>query len=137
MDDIRGNQAEQAVAKSKKLWRKKPLQKDLAGALSFLLLICPPKRARALVDALRRADTKECAAKDLLRASRLPLLPREDPHVKLDLKSIGKGKPLPPVLLIAGDAARNIPLIVADGYHRICAVYYHDEEAPIACRLVR
>lgn len=137
LDDTRGNQAEQAVAKSKKLWRKKPLEKDLAGALSFLLLICPPTRARALVGALRRAATEERTAKDLLRASRLPLLPREDPHVKLDLKSIDKRKPLAPVLLVAGDAARNIPLTVADGYHRICAVYHHDEEAPIACRLVR
>jgi hypothetical protein len=25
---------------------------------------------------------------------------------------------------------------VADGYHRICAICYYDENAPIPCRLV-
>jgi hypothetical protein len=27
-------------------------------------------------------------------------------------------------------------LVVADGYHRICAIWYYDEGAPIPCRLV-
>jgi hypothetical protein len=26
---------------------------------------------------------------------------------------------------------RGLPLIIADGYHRICAVCYFDESAPI------
>jgi hypothetical protein len=30
----------------------------------------------------------------------------------------------------------GIPLTVADGYHRICAVCYFDEDAPVSCRLV-
>jgi TPR repeat protein len=30
---------------------------------------------------------------------------------------------------------QGVPLIVADGYHRICAICYYDESAPIACRM--
>jgi len=31
--------------------------------------------------------------------------------------------------------AKGVPLIVADGYHRICAIYYYDESAAIECRM--
>jgi hypothetical protein len=40
------------------------------------------------------------------------------------------------VLLVQGDLARGIVLTVADGYHRICAVCYFDEDAPISCLMV-
>jgi hypothetical protein len=29
----------------------------------------------------------------------------------------------------------HLPLIVADGYHRICASYHLDEDADIPCRI--
>ncbi|HWA29798.1 MAG TPA: hypothetical protein VG867_01810 [Rhizomicrobium sp.] len=87
--------------------------------------------------ALREAPAIEHAAKDLLRASRLPLLPRDEPHVSEDLDKIHKGKPLAPVLLVSGDMANDIPLTVADGYHRICAVYYYDAKLMVRCRMVR
>ena len=69
-----------------------------------------------------------------MRAAELPLLPRDDPHVDEDLKRIQKGKPLAPVLLVRGDMASGLPLTVADGYHRICALVYFDESAPVRCR---
>jgi hypothetical protein len=56
--------------------------------------------------------------------------------VEEDLKRIHKGKPLVPVLLVRGDMAKGIPLIVADGYHRICAVCYYEESALVVCRLI-
>jgi hypothetical protein len=51
------------------------------------------------------------------------------------LKRIHKGKALAPVLLVRGTIASGLPLIVADGYHRICAVCYFDESASIRCRI--
>jgi hypothetical protein len=51
-----------------------------------------------------------------------------------DLRRTHEGKPLEPILLIRGDMTRGLPLIVADGYHRICAICYFDESAPIPCR---
>ena len=70
-----------------------------------------------------------------MRAAHLPLLPSDESHVSDDLKRIQKGKPLAPVLLVRGDIPSGVPLIVADGYHRICAVCYVDESAPALCRI--
>jgi hypothetical protein len=36
---------------------------------------------------------------------------------------------------VRGDTSRGIPLVIADGYHRVCAVCYYDEDAPIAYRI--
>lgn len=72
-------------------------------------------------------------AKDLLRASGLPLLPRDNYHVSRDLEKIEIGEYLSPLLCVAGNFS---PLIVADGYHRICACYWTDENTDIALVLV-
>jgi hypothetical protein len=37
---------------------------------------------------------------------------------------------------VRGDLHTNRPLVVADGYHRICASYHLDENADIPCRVV-
>jgi len=123
------------VAKRTKIWKRQPEERDFSAAHSYLTLLCKPARAKLVVERLRRFALVEHQAKDLLRASALPLLPRDEPHVEDDLKRIRKGKTLSPVLLVQGDIARGLPLVIADGYHRICAVYYHDESAPIACRI--
>jgi len=121
------------MAKEQIVWKKKPEAEDYDGTLNFLSLIFPAAKSENLLRALRKATKTERAAKDLLRASTLPLLARDEPHVDDDLKRIHKGKPLPPVLLVRGDMTKSVPLIVADGYHRICAIYYYDESAPIPC----
>jgi len=123
------------MSKQQLVWQAKPGSEDYAGALNFLALICSDTQSKKLVRALRKAKTIERAAKDLLRAADLPLLSRDDPHVDEDLKKIRKGKPLAPVLLIRGEMNIGARLIVADGYHRICAVCYYDENAPIPCRM--
>jgi hypothetical protein len=123
--------------KRSRLWKREPEAKDFEAAQRFLSLVCPASRAARLVNALRTARTVEHAAKDLLRASALPLLRRDASRVAADLKRISKGKPLSPVLLIEGDLAKAVPLLIADGYHRVCAVCYYDEDAPVACRLTR
>ena len=123
------------MSKQKLAWKKTPERGDYAAATAYLSLILPERRAKAVVRTLRAARIVEHAAKDLLRASGLPLLPRDEASVREDLKKIDKGKPLSPVLLVRGDMTKAIPLIVADGYHRICAVCYYDESAPIAIQI--
>lgn len=123
------------MAKQQLVWKRQPESQDYQGALNFMLLIFSDIRSAKLLRSLRNGKTRHCAAKDLLRAAQLPLLPRDEPHVDADLKRIHKGKRLPPVLLVRGDMGSGIPLIVVDGYHRICAIYYHDESAPIPCKL--
>ena len=123
------------MAKQRLNWKKKPETEDYDGASNFLLLIGSNAQSKKVLRALREADTLQYAAKDLLRASHLPLLPRDESHVNEELKKVHKGKALAPVLLVRGDLAKGIPLTVADGYHRICAIYYYDENAPIPCRM--
>jgi hypothetical protein len=74
-------------------------------------------------------------AKDLLRSSQLPALPPENLHVARDIGKVKAGKKLSPVLLVRGQLGSDLPLIVADGYHRICASYHLDENADIPCRI--
>lgn len=123
------------MSKNKLTWAKKPEQQDYEAAATYLSLLLPARRAEHLVRLLRRRPIQEYSAKDLLRASGLPLLPSSEASVKIDLKKISKGKPLAPVLLVRGDLSKRAPLTVADGYHRICAVCHHDEFAPVACQL--
>jgi hypothetical protein len=124
------------LSKPKLEWSKAGEQEDFDAAHQYLSLVTSESQAKTLVRDLRRAAPVEHAAKDLLRAAQLPLLSRDDPHVDDDLKKIGKGKSLPPVLLVRGAMSKGLPLVVADGHHRICAVIYFDESAPVACRIV-
>jgi hypothetical protein len=123
------------VSKSKLKWSEKEEGEDFEAAFKYLSLLCSDRKANALVKSLRGSKVLEHAAKDMLRAAELPLLPSDESHVSEDLKRIQKGKPLAPVLLVRGDLANGLPLVVADGYHRICAVVYFDESAAVRCRV--
>jgi hypothetical protein len=125
------------MSKEKLAWKKQPEQSDYDAAAAYLSLVFPRSQAEALARALRNRPIERRAAKDLLRASGLPLLAREEASVKEDLKKIAKGKPLAPILLVCGDLSKGVPLIVADGYHRICAVCHFDEFAPVACQMAQ
>jgi hypothetical protein len=123
------------VSKPKLKWSESEEDEDLEAAFQFLSLLCSDRKATSLVKSLRGSKLLEHAAKDLLRAAQLPLLPSDESHVSEDLKRIQKGKALAPVLLVRGDLTSGLPLIVADRYHRICAVCYFDESAPVRCRI--
>jgi hypothetical protein len=118
------------------IWKDRPDPHDYPAAHDYLSLLLDEAECRRLVAALHKVPTERRKAKDLLRASDLSLLPRDNPHVADDLKKIKKGKALSPVLLVKGDARWGVPLLVADGYHRICASWYRGENIPIACRIV-
>jgi hypothetical protein len=124
------------MAKSKVLWNKHPDSEDFTAASRYLELVYPPAKMKRIIRAYRGMRPTMFAAKDLLRASSLPLLPDDETHVDADLKRIRKGKRLAPVILVRGNASDAAPLTIADGYHRICAVCYIAENEPIPCLLV-
>jgi hypothetical protein len=124
------------MAKHTALWKKQPFQGEFEAALNYLSLQLPTAKARKLVAAARRIQPTQRIAKDILRASRLPLLPSDERHVAEDLKKIRKGKALSPVILIQGDLTQARPPIIADGYHRMCAACHADEDSPVAIVLV-
>jgi hypothetical protein len=96
----------------------------------------PATSARKLARRLRTAPLVRRKAKDLLRASQLPVLAPENIHVVTDLKKVKSGEQLSPVLIVRGKLEAGVALTVADGYHRICASYHLDEDADIPCRVV-
>ncbi len=101
-------------------WQDEPEPQDFPAAENYLSLLVGRIAAGMLVDALRAEQTLEhFAAKDLLRASGLPLLAVDYSEVTSDFKKVKKGDKLSPVLLVHGD-----PLWVADGYHRIWGSYH-------------
>jgi hypothetical protein len=125
------------VPKPRKLkWASDPQEHDYPAAGSFLRLVCPPAQVEVLTALLSQAPTVTQHAKDVLRAARLPLLPADDPEVTKDLDRVAKGVALSPILLVRGDLATGVALVIADGYHRVCASYHLDEDTEIPCRLV-
>jgi hypothetical protein len=124
-----------AIAKSKKRWKDLPDDHDYPAAEDYLSLITSEAAAKKLARRLRTVPLEHRKAKDLLRASRLPLLAPDNFHVSKDLKKVAAGRLLSSVLLVRGMLRPEIPLIVADGYHRICASYHLDEDADIPCRI--
>jgi disulfide oxidoreductase YuzD len=107
---------------------------DYPAAQSYLSLIFEIKSARALVRKLRRASISSYKAKDIFRASGLPLLGGNNSHVKKDQQRIQRGETLSPILMVRDSSGGKV--IIADGYHRLCAVYTFDEDAIVPCKIV-
>jgi hypothetical protein len=116
-------------------WLAEPEQADYAAAARFLSLVLPDDRAKVAATRMADAPTLSHRVNDLLRASALPLLPADDPSVVKDLRKVRKGRKLSPVLLVRGQLGERA-LIIADGYHRICASYHLSEDDPVAARMV-
>jgi hypothetical protein len=120
-------------SKFKIKWLSKAEDHDYPAALSYLALIYDAKTAASLVAKLKKAPMSEFKAKDIFRASRLPLLGAGNSHVKKDQLKIESGSAVSPLLLVRDSA--NGKVVIADGYHRLCAVYTFDEDAVIPCKI--
>jgi hypothetical protein len=121
------------MKKNKIRWFPKPQKHDYTAAEAYLSLVMRPREARALIGRMRRARVVEFAAKDIFRASELPMLRSTDGHVERYRALIILKEPVSPLLLCRDPAHGK--LIIADGYHRLCAVYSFDEDAVIPCQI--
>jgi hypothetical protein len=119
--------------KSKIKWLGEPEEHDYPAALSYLSLIYDKQAATAHVNRLKLVPVSEFKAKDIFRAARLPLLGAGNSHVKKNQDKIQSGSEVSPLLLIRDTA--NGKVVIADGYHRLCAVYSYDEDAVIPCKI--
>jgi hypothetical protein len=115
-------------------WLSQPESHNYPAALSYLSLIYSPDVSKKFVSALRKASVLKFKAKDIFRASSLSLLGVSNYHVKKDRVKIKKGIALSPILLVRNSS--NGKVIIADGYHRLCAVYSFNEDAVIPCKIV-
>jgi hypothetical protein len=124
------------MAKDNTRWNRLPAAHDFEAAFNYLTMQFTTPIAKKLVRLARSAPRVERIAKDILRASNLPLLPIDERHVAENLKRIRKGKALSPIILIQGDLTVARPFIIADGYHRMCASCHADEDSPVAAVMV-
>ena len=115
-------------------WMSEPEPKDYPAALSYLSLIYNEQTAMMYVNSLQHASMTSFKTKDILRASGLSQLGLSNAHLQKDRKKIEEGRELSPLLLVR-DAIHG-KVIIADGYHRLCAVYSFDEDAVIPCKIV-
>ena len=100
----------------------------------YLSIIYNPDRVAQIITDLKTSTIVQFKAKDIFRASQLSLLGVSNSHVQKDRKKINKGIALSPLLLVRD--AVNGRVIIADGYHRLCAIYESDEDAMIYCKIV-
>jgi len=115
-------------------WLPEPEDHDYPAAESYLSIIYDEKTTAALVAKLKKAPVSKFKAKDIFRASSLSLLGVSNSHVDKDRKKIHDGKKLSPLLLVRESGPGKV--VIADGYHRLCAVYSIDEDAMIPCKIV-
>jgi disulfide oxidoreductase YuzD len=114
-------------------WLSEPEEHDYPTALSYLSLLYDEQTATTYVDKLKHASISEYKAKDIFRASGLSLLGISNSHIKKDQQKLQSGDYLSPLLLIRDSI--NGKVVIADGYHRLCAVYSYDEDTVIPCKI--
>jgi disulfide oxidoreductase YuzD len=115
-------------------WLPEVEDHDYPAAESYLRIIYPEAKVAEMVANLRVAAKVQFKAKDLFRASQLSLLGVSNSHVEKDQKKITKGVSLSPLLLVRDEI--NGKVVIADGYHRLCAIYGFNEDAVIPCKII-
>ncbi len=115
-------------------WLAEPEDKDYPAAQSYLSLLHTETEVIGLVRKLKDTRIIQFKAKDIFRASGLSLLGVSNFHVEKDLKRVKEGTALSPILLVRDP--QNGKVVIADGYHRLCAVYSVNEDAQVPCKIV-
>jgi hypothetical protein len=115
-------------------WLPEVEEHDYPAAEAYLLIIYNQDRVSEIVAALRNGQKVQFKAKDIFRASQLSLLGVSNAHVEKDRAKILVGKSLSPLLLVRD--SQNGKVVIADGYHRLCAIYGFNEDALIHCKIV-
>jgi hypothetical protein len=124
-----------AKSKTKEIkWLPDVEEHDYPAAESFLRILYSEERVADMISRFRSAAIVQFKAKDIFRASQLSLLGVSNLHVEKDRKKIQKGISLSPLLLLRDES--NSRVVIADGYHRLCAIYEFDEDAWIRCKII-
>lgn len=120
--------------KDKIKWLPLPEEHDYSASVSYLSIIYDIEKSKNLSEKLKNIPISYFKAKDIFRASWLSLLWISNSHVEKDIKKIDSDTSLSPILLIRDSV--NWKVIIADWYHRLCAVYRFDEDSVIPCKIV-
>jgi len=115
-------------------WLPEPEEHDYPAADSYLRIIYADNKVAEMVTKLRAAPVVQFKAKDIFRASQLSLLGVSNSRVERDRVKISDGVCLSPLLLVRDES--NGKVVIADGYHRLCALYGFDEDALVHCKII-
>ena len=115
-------------------WLAEPEPHNYPAASSYLSLIYDSVAVARKVEGLQNAEVTSFKAKDIVRASRLPILGLDNAHVHKNLKKIADQKPMSPVLLVRSPETGTV--IIADGYHRVSACWQYNEDTVIPAKIV-
>lgn len=116
-------------------WLDEPEEKDYAAARSYLSLLVPGGDLDRLIDALQKAPSGRWRAKDILRATQLPLLgATRSEEVAEKLKKIRANERLSPILIVI--LRPDVVAQIADGYHRTCAACLAHEDSLVPGRIL-
>jgi hypothetical protein len=115
-------------------WLPDVEEDNYPAAESYLSLIYSREQVEKQLVELRSAPLSQFMAKDMFRASGLPLLGISHFQIEKNLTKIQTGTGLSPLLLVRD--SNNGKVVIADGYHRLCAVYRYNQEALIPCKIV-
>ena len=115
-------------------WLDDASEDDYAAAAHYLSLLDSPDNVEKTVAELRAGQITEFKATDLLRAAQL-LVPESDDRPTCEqIEKIQNGKAISPVLLMRVGVLKKV--IIADGFHRVCAAYRIDPNVIVHCKLV-
>ena len=124
-----------AIATGKEIkWLPDVEEHDYPAAESYLRIIYSEDRVSEIMLKFRSAAFVQFKAKDIFRAAQLSLLGVSNSHVEKDRKKILEGVRLSPLLLLRDQL--NSKVVIADGYHRLCAIYSFNEDALIHCKIL-
>ena len=114
-------------------WQDDANPDDYEAAGHYLALVDIQKNIDKTLADLRAGAIVEYKATDLLRAAQLIVPKADDRPTREQIKKIKHGEPVSPVLLVRVPSLRKV--IVADGFHRICAAYRIDPDVVLHCKL--
>ena len=115
-------------------WLPDVEEHNYPAAESYLRILYSEDRVAEMMARFRSVAIVQFKAKDIFRASQLSLLGVSNLHVENDREKIQKKKSLSPLLLLRDE--QNGKVVIADGYHRLCAIYEFNEDAWILCKII-
>jgi hypothetical protein len=121
------------MEKTKINWLSSPIDNDYISAERYLSLLFKPGKCRKLLQKLRAAPMSEYPAKDILRASRTAMSEVAAFDWSHHQQQIRDGEALGPILIVRQNDGSG--LIIADGFHRMCALFTEDELIKVPCKI--
>ncbi len=116
------------------VWLDEVDEGNYIAAQSYLTLLFDEKTVAEMIFKLRAENMTQFKSKDIFRASQLSLLGISNARIEKNRNKISKGLAFSPILLVRDQDHGKV--IIADGYHRMCAIYGFDQDIWIRCKII-